>query len=53
MQAPTVDLMKAAGFLRSGCPPGRLTPEVSATIAAFRRGTLERWLAALPPGPPR
>lgn len=45
----TVDLMRAAGFLRAGCPPGRLPGDVSATLTAFRRGTLARWLAAAPP----
>jgi hypothetical protein len=48
IQATSVDLQKAAGFLRAGCPPGRLPTEASATLTAFRRGTLEKWLAVLP-----
>ena len=49
-QAAMVDLQKAAGFLRAGCPPGRLAPETAAKLSAFRRGTLEHWLSKLPEG---
>lgn len=43
-----IDLNKAAGFLRAGCPPGRLPMDVAARLMRFREERLNRWLLDLP-----
>lgn len=43
------DLRSAAGFLRAGCPPGRLDPKVASRLIRFRSEVLEEWLRAVPP----
>ncbi|HSV73739.1 MAG TPA: hypothetical protein VLH79_08270 [Chthonomonadales bacterium] len=43
------DLRAAAGFLRAGCPPGRLDPKVASRLIRFRADVLQEWLRLLPP----